>query len=152
VFSNVEEFVFLRDPWPIQFYDGDVRDAVKAGFASVKGLVGEIFLEEDRELSERYEGILRALSVGNVFPKDIASFLGKTSTDIKSFLANLIEMGIVKRIKVFGKKRWIYSISSPVIDLFYYLDTKYGISELNFDRETYNRVYKDKLPKYLNIL
>lgn len=47
VFKGVEEFVFLRDPWLIQFYEGNVRDAVKAGFASVRGLVGEIFLEED---------------------------------------------------------------------------------------------------------
>ncbi len=119
VFSNVEEFVFLRDPWLAQFYDGNTRDAVKAGLASVRGLVGEIFLEEDRELTERYEGILRALAVGNVFPKDVASFLGKTSSDVKSFLSNLIEMGIVKRVKVFGKKRWavqnILSCHRPVL-------------------------------------
>ena len=117
----------------MKFYDGDVKSAVKAGFSSVRGLVEEIFLEEDRGLTETYEGILRALSVGNVFPKDVASFLGKTSSDVKPFMANLIEMGIVKRIKVFGKKRWLYKITSPVIDLFHHLDTKYGISELKLD-------------------
>lgn len=148
VFNSVEELVFLRDPWLIQFYDGSVKDAVGAGFTSVRGLVGEIFLEEDRELTETYEGILRALAVGNVFPKDVASFLGKTSSDIKTFLANLLEMGLVKRIKVFGKKRWMYKISSPVIDLFYYLDTKYGISELSVDGGTFERAYAEKLPKY----
>ncbi|ADB58245.1 AAA family ATPase [Archaeoglobus profundus] len=148
VFSSVEELVFLRDPWLIQFYEGNVRDAVKAGFASVRGLIGEIFLEENRELTETYEGILRALAVGYVFPKDVASFLGKTSSDIKSFLANLLEMGLVKRIKVFGKKKWIYKITSPVIDLFYYLDTKYGISELSLDNKTFEQAYKEKLPKY----
>ncbi len=148
VFNDIEELVFLRDPWLIQFYDGNVRDAVKAGFASVRGLVGEIFLEEDRELTETYEGILRALAVGNVFPKDIASFLGKTSSDVKSFLSNLLEMGLVKRIKVFGKKKWIYKIASPVMDLFYYLDTKYGISELNIDNKTFERAYTEKLSKY----
>lgn len=147
-FNSIEELVFLRDPWLIQFYDGDVKDAVKAGFASVRGLVGEIFLEEDRELTETYEGILRALAVGNVFPKDVASFLGKTSSDVKSFLANLIEMGLVKRIKVFGKRKWLYKISSPIVDLFYYLDTKYGISELSMDKETFKRVYIERLPKY----
>ncbi len=148
VFRGVEEIVFLRDPWLIQFYDGEVKEAVKAGFANVRGLVGEIFLEEDRELTETYEGILRALAVGNVFPKDIASFLGKTSSDIKSFLSNLLEMGLVKRIKVFGKNRWIYKIVSPVMDLFYYLDTKYGISELSMDNKTFERAYVEKLPKY----
>jgi len=99
-------------------------------------------------LTERYEGILRALAVGNVFPKDIASFLGKTSSDVKSFLSNLIEMWIVKRVKIFGKKKWLYKISSPAIDLFYHLDTKYGISELDLNSETFERVYADKLPRY----
>ena len=148
VFSNVEELVFLRDPWLIQFYDRSVKDAVRAGFASVRGLIGEIFLEEDRELTETYEGILRALAVGNVFPKDIASFLGKSSSDIKPFLKNLLEMGLVKRIKVFKKKKWIYKIVSPVMDLFYYLDTKYGISELSVDSKTFEKAYLEKLPKY----
>ena len=148
VFRSVDELVFLRDPWLIQFYDDSVRDAVKSGFASVRGLIGEIFIEEDRELTETYEGILRALAVGNVFPKDVASFLGKTSSDIKSFLANLLEMGLVKRIKVFGKKRWIYRISSPVVDLFYYLDTKYGVSELSIDNRTFESAYREKLPRY----
>lgn len=92
---------------------------------------------------------MRALAVGNVFPKDIASFLGKTSSDVKSFLANLLEMGLVKRVKVFGKKKWIYKIASSVMDLFYYLDTKYGISELSKDNEAFERAYTGKLPKYL---
>ncbi len=148
VFKGVDELVFLRDPWLIQFYEGSVKDAVKSGFASVRGLIGEIFIEEDRELTETYEGILRALAVGNVFPKDVSSFLGKTSSDVKSFLANLLEMGLVKRIKVFGKKRWIYRISSPIVDLFYYLDTKYGLSELSVDNRTFESAYEEKLPKY----
>jgi len=148
VFGDVEELVFLRDLWLVQFYDGNVKEAVKAGLASVRGLIGEVFLEEDRELTETYEGILRALAVGNVFPKDVASFLGKTSSDIKSFLSNLLEMGLVRRIKVFGKKKWIYKISSPVMDLFYYLDIKYGISELGMDNRTFEKAYAEKLPKY----
>ena len=89
------------------------------------------------------------MAVGNVFSKDVASFLGKTSSDIKSFLSNLLEMGLVRRIKVFGKKKWIYKISSPVMDLFYYyLDTKYGISELSMDNRTFEKAYAEKLPKY----
>ncbi len=34
------------------------------------------------------------------------------------------------------------------MDLFYYLDTKYGISELNMDNKTFERVYTEKLSKY----
>ncbi len=148
VFGDVEELVFLRDPWLVQFYDRNVKEAVKAGLASVRGLIGEVFLEEDRKLTETYEVILRALAVGNVFPKDVTSFLGKTSSDIKSFLSNFLEMGLVRRIKVFGKKKWIYKISSPVVDLFYHLDTKYGISELGMDNRTFEKAYAEKLPKY----
>jgi len=125
-----------------------VSEAVKAAMLNVRGLVGEAFLEEDRGLTETYEGILRALALGNVFPKDIASFLGKHSSEIKSFLRNLMDMGIVKRVKVYGKKRWVYKISSPIIDLFYYLDTKYGISDLSIESEVFEKVYTFKLPRY----
>ncbi len=86
--------------------------------------------------------------MGNVFPKDVTSFLGKTSSGVKSFLTNLLEMGLVKRIKVFGKKKWIYKMASPVIDLFYYLDTKYGIFELSMDNKSFEQAYTEKLPKY----
>ena len=88
--------------------------------ACVRGLVGEIFLEEDGELTETYKGILRVLAVGNV-SKDIASFLGKNSSDIKSFLANLIEMGLRHKI---------------------------CIPELSFDSKSFEKAYKDKLPRY----
>lgn len=57
-------------------------------------------------------------------------------------------MGLVKRVKVFGKKKWIYKMASPMMNLFYYLDTKYGISELSMDNETFERAYTEKLPKY----
>ncbi len=148
VFKTVEEVVFLRDPWLLQFYEGDVMDCVRSALSSVRGLVGEIFFEEDRTLTETYEGILRALAVGNVFPKDVASYLGKPSGDVKPFLKNLMEMGLVKRVKVFRKKKWVYSIRSPVVDLFYYLDTKYGISELDVAANTFRKAYRDKLPRY----
>mgnify|MGYP000135476231 CR=1 FL=1 len=153
MFDGIDEVVFFRDPWILQFYasdgsDGNVSEAVKAAMLNVRGLVGEAFLEEDRGLTETYEGILRALALGNVFPKDIASFLGKHSSEIKSFLRNLMDMGIVKRVKVYGKKRWVYKISSPIIDLFYYLDTKYGISDLSIESEVFEKVYTFKLPRY----
>ena len=87
--------MFLRDPWLLQFYDGDVMDSVRSALPSVRDLVGEVFFEEDRTLTETYEGILRALAVGNIFPKDITSYLGKSFRDIKPFLVNLMEMGFI---------------------------------------------------------
>ena len=75
----------------------------------VLALIGGIFFDEGREITERYEAILRAIAVGNNVPAKIASYiLGMLSTsltpsDVKSYLRILEKMGIIHRIKLFRK-------------------------------------------------
>ena len=84
---------------------------------------------------------VRALSLGNSTPGGIASYIsgfierGLRSQDVKSYLANLLRMGIADRTQLADRKRYLYSIESPLIDLFYYLDTKLGYYEVDVPME-----------------
>jgi hypothetical protein len=84
---------------------------------------------------------VRALSLGNSTPGEIASYIsgfierGLRSQDVKSYLANLLRMGIANRTQLADRKRYLYSIESPLIDLFYYLDTKLGYYEVDVPME-----------------
>jgi hypothetical protein len=44
-------------------------------------------------------------------------------------------MGIASRTQLAGRKRYLYGIESPLIDLFYYLDTKLGYYEIDVPME-----------------
>ena len=65
----------------------------------VPALIGEIFNAEDRELTERYELVLKALATGNRTPSQIANYVSNImrkptkSSDIRIYLYILIEMG-----------------------------------------------------------
>jgi len=139
---------FLRDPWLLAFYTDNVDDALVYSLRNVPGLVGEIFTEEDRRITETYERVLRAMAMGNYLPRSIASYTGRPLNEVKPYLRNLMNMGLVKSVKVFGKRKWLYKIRSPIMDLFYYLDTKYGISEIEAGRETLKREIDRRLPLY----
>jgi len=144
----VKALVFLRDPWLLPFYSGSVDDAVIYSLRNVPGLIGEVFAEEDRSMTETYERVVRALAMGNYLPRDVSSYTSKPLNEVKPYLYNLMEMGLVKRVKVYGKRKWLYKLRSPMVDLFYYLDTKYGVSELEVAREVLLREVERKLPLY----
>ena len=135
---------YISDPWIMRFVDprsfsrSEVIDAIRF---NVPALIGEVFSEEERTLTDRYELVIRALSLGNSSPGEIASYISGffekelRSQDVKSYLANLLRMGIASRIQLMGRKRYLYSIESPLIDLFYYLDTKLGYYEVDVPME-----------------
>jgi hypothetical protein len=65
--------------------------------------------------------VIRALSLGNSTPGGIASYIsgfierGLRSQDVKSYLANLLRMGIADITQLADRKRYLYSIESPLI-------------------------------------
>ena len=130
---------YLRDPWILRFLDPDFSldaliDVIRY---NVPALVGESFRDEEREFTERYELVLRSLSLGNSTPGEVASYIsgltggGLKGQDVKSYLANLSLMGLVERIPILGRKRYLYRVESPLVDLFYYLDSKTGYHEVD---------------------
>lgn len=148
----IETCVYLREPILIRFFNNNLWETLKALKFTIPALIGEIFSEEQKELSDRYEGILRAIALGKNNLSEITSYLysygliDKQDTGaIKQYIKNLIDIGLVKRIKDYFKNRYYYFISSPIIDLYYYLDEKYNFSETELDKKYFN----EKLRKHV---
>jgi len=120
----------------------------------VRSLIGEIFTEEERELTKRYEAIIKAVAARNKKPSEVASFISGMlgehlkSQDVKKYLKNLVEMNLLKRIKIFRKKAYFYFIDSPIIDLYYCLDLKTGFSELDIPIDMLISKARGKVPFY----
>ncbi len=146
----IENAIYLREPLLLNFFNKNIDfNALKL---TVPALIGEIFEEEEKIMSRRYEGILRAIASGKNNLSDIVSYLysyrliDKQDTSmIKQYIKNLIQIGLIKRIKDYYKNRYYYFIDSPMIDLYYYLDEKYNFSEIDLD----NKYFMEKLPKHI---
>ncbi len=150
----------LRDPWILEFVDYKesieevVKQVIQAIRFSCKGLIGEVFLEEDRELTERYEAVLRAIADGYRTPGLIANYVSNVmggvfkSHDVKKYILNLLEIGLVKRERIFSRKRYLYRIESPLLDLFYFLDVRFGFYEIDTPLDLLVSKAIDKLPLY----
>ncbi len=148
----VEKAVFLREPILLQWGDLNLFEIIKRLRLTVPSLMGEVFLEEDRKLTERYEGILRAVAYGKQKVNEITNYLysrGLIDTPnpshIKVYVKNLIEMGLLKRYREYGREKYHYFIASPIIDLYLYLDEKYNFSEEDLDE----KYLVEKMPFYV---
>ena len=138
----IEFSTYLREPMLLKWFGIDLASILKNLKLVIPSLVGEIFAEEEKELSERYEGIIRALSSGKTTLSEITSSLYSNKlipkqdvSAVKPYLNTLLEIGLVKRIPEYLGKRYYYFVSSPVIDLYYYLDEKYNFSERDLDEK-----------------
>ena len=152
--------MFARDPIileelaPNDNLESFLRKVLPKIRVVVRSLIGEIFTEEERELTKRYEAIIKAVAAGNKKPSEVASFISGMlgehlkSQDVKKYLKNLVEMNLLKRVKIFGKKAYFYFIDSPIVDLYYYLDLKTGFSELDIPIDTLISKAMGKIPFY----
>ena len=148
----IEFSTYLREPMLLKWFGINLTSILKNLKLVIPSLVGEIFAEEEKELSERYEGIIRALSSGKTTLSEITSSLYSNKliprqdvSSVKPYLNTLLEMGLVKRIPEYFGKRYYYFVSSPVIDLYYYLDEKYNFSERDLDE----KYITEKIPMHV---
>ena len=151
--------ILLREPLAIDYYGPEdprklMARVITHSIRTVPALVGEIFSEEERTLSAVYDGILRAIAGGKTVSSEISSHLfsrGLIKKDdpslIQQYLSNLTEFGIIKRIKVHGKKRFIYKHVSPLVRIFYYADEKYNISERALSGGEMERLVEEMMPR-----
>ena len=100
-----------------------------------------------------YEGILRAVANGKTGSSHISSYLFARKllqkddpSVIQRHLDNLVQFGIIKKLKVFDKNRFAYRHVSPLCWLYYYADEKYNVSETNFSEAEASRVVNEVLP------
>ena len=66
---------------------------------------------------------------------------------VQQYLKNLMDFGIIKKIEVYNKNKFIYKIGSPLINLFYYADEKYNISEREITAKEAENIIDNILPK-----
>jgi len=138
----LELSIFCREPIIIESIKKGkeareiIAEVMLATKHTVPALIGEIFVEEDRQLSKVYEGILRAVAIGKNKAGEIANHLfskqlikKESSTLIQQYLKNLIDFGILKRILIFNKNDYRYELVSPLMKLYFYADEKYNFSE-----------------------
>ncbi|MEW6063008.1 MAG: AAA family ATPase [Nanoarchaeota archaeon] len=157
----LELAIFCREPLAIEYIEKNkkAREIISNILLTTKhivpALIGEIFLEEEKNLSIVYEGILRAISTGKYKAGEIANYLfsrkliGKeSSTMIQQYLKNLTGFGIIKRILIYNKKDYIYDLVSPLMKLYFYADEKYNFSEEANDKKI-NLILTELLPKLI---
>ena len=156
----IETAVYLREPFLIPHYKSPLRDFLANYLYDarlmIRELIGEIFSEEQRELTNIYEGIMKAVSDGKNVSTEISSLLfsrGLLAKDnpgiLQKYLNILTEMGILERIAIYGKRRFRYYHVSPLIDLHYYLEEKYSYTEIEIGVDFIRKVIDAKIPFHI---
>ncbi|MHA1593291.1 MAG: hypothetical protein ACTSXJ_08440 [Candidatus Baldrarchaeia archaeon] len=121
-------------------------------------LVGEVFTEEDIQLTTRYSAILSAIASGKVYSSEISNYLfsrGLIEKDspgmISQYLRNLVQMGLIRATPVEGRRRRVFQYRhlSPITDFAYYLNEKYGFFEANVDEKRIESMFAERLPRYM---
>ncbi len=151
----IRRAIFSREPFFLDLVlQDDFEDLLLRSLkVFVPSLIGEIFKEDDRKLTEIYEGILYAIGTGNLTSLEISTYLHSQGlikrndpSLISMHLRNLEDMRILRKVEVIGKrKKYHYIINSPVVDLFYYLDGRYGIDFISYSE----RVLENRIPFYI---
>ncbi|BAB67110.1 AAA family ATPase [Sulfurisphaera tokodaii] len=128
--------VLYRDPWIIPFvdsYNDFVRKIKELSLVS-KGLIGEVFKEEERQLSEIYYKTLLLLGEGIWKTSEIAGIIQPKGGEgtISSMVNKLVKMGLVQKIPTLSKENY-YKVYSPPLSLALYAEAKYAVSELDVE-------------------
>ena len=155
--EKIEAAVYLREPLLIPHYKPPLRGFLAKYIydnkMGIEGLIGEIFYEEEKQLSAVYNGIMHAAASGKNTTSEMSSYLfshGLIPKDnpslIARYLKNLVEMGIFEKEKVMDKKKFVYAHISPLLDMFFYADEKYGLLETQVPLGHIEQVINQKLP------
>ena len=156
----IDTAVYIREPWIIPLLKESVYKDIPRILVeqknTVERLIGEIFREEERELKKTYLAIMEAVANGKKKSTEISSFLYSRrilekddASLIQSYLTTLCNIGVLERVNVVNKKYWYYQHVSPIIDLYFYLDSKYGFSEIDIPVEEVEKVFLMKLPLHV---
>lgn len=158
----LELAVLMQEPLVIPYYKKGIKpqelflEVISASKYAVPALIGEIFTEEERSLSSVYEGVLRAIASGKQISTEISSFLfskGLIPKDnpgaLQPYFNNLMHFGLIKRVKVANKKSFVYLISSPLIQIYYYGDEKYNLSEAASFGAFASAMFDEVLPRII---
>lgn len=154
--------VLMSEPLVIDYYkEGmDPENLAKIVLSTSKflvpALVGETFNEEERTLTNVYSGILRSIACGKRISTEISSYLFSRKLipkdnpgSIQPYLQNLIEIGLIKRVKVQNRKSFVYEHYSPIIEMYYYADEKYNLGEIELNETVFKALHENIFPKIM---
>lgn len=140
----IELAPYFSDAWAIPFFRNEKSSLVEIynllsySKLTVPALVGEIFTEEERELTKTYEAILRLMGAGEWNYREIANKLFNRgliekadSSLVLPHIKNLVAMGLVETLPLYSSKKKMYKLSSSVMESFYYLSDRYNFEEVD---------------------
>ncbi len=147
----VERLVFYQEPTLIGL---PLRTIVLGMAPLARSLVGEVLEEEDHAITTRYNAILQAIAGGAASLSEIASTvynLGASPTPSTShvtpYLATLVDMGLVERLPVLATRKHVYRLPSPLMDLVFHLDHKYGFRDAQLTWSQLRPLVEARLPQ-----
>lgn len=132
---------YMRDPWTIMYLQDStsikkLHNALRNARAAIPALVGEVFSEDERQLTRVYESVLRAVGAGQWRTREIASRLYSSrvidSADLSKimpYLRNMAEMNLIDAVPIYGQKERYHRLKSPIMETFYHLVDRYGFDE-----------------------
>jgi len=158
----IEASVYLREPMLIPLYKPPLREFLAEFFTSSSSfmgeLVGEVFNEEEHELTRVYLGLMMEIANGKRTSTELSSALFSRALIqkdnpgvLQKYLATLVKMGILRKFLVHGKRRkkFVYRHLSPLLDIHFYLEAKYAYTELETPVEFIRRVINEKIPRHV---
>jgi uncharacterized protein len=140
--AAIEFGAFARDPWLIPHLH--FKDSLKELFDisvhfqnAITSLMGEVFQEEERSLTQLYESLLRLIGAGYQKSEDLRSIMSSrgllkngVSSAIVQYINNMERMDLIEELSVYGSKRKkAYLLRSPIFQMFYYLADRYEIEQ-----------------------
>jgi len=140
--AAIEFGAFARDPWLIPHLH--FKDSLKELFDisvhfqnAITSLMGEVFQEEERSLTQLYESLLRLIGAGYQKSEDLLSIMSSrgllkngVSSAIVQYINNMERMDLVEELAVYpSKRKKAYLLRSPIFQMFYYLADRYDIEQ-----------------------
>ncbi len=156
----IETCIYLREPLVAAKYKSPLKrflpGFMETNKLSLREIIGEIFEEEERELSTVYESIMMAVAAGKNVSTEISSYLFSkklipkdSSGYVQRYLDNMVKIGILEKLEVWNKNKFRFFHISPVFDLHFYLDEKYSYVENEIPKKFLRDIVEYKIPFHI---
>jgi AAA+ ATPase superfamily predicted ATPase len=138
---------YVRDPWTVEFLrEGEpvrvLYEILRGAKHSIPALVGEVFTEEERQLTITYEAILRLIGSGRWRTAEIASTLHGRGLlkqadprAVAPYITHMEKMDLVEPVGIYRSKANYLKLRSPIMEAFYYLADRYAFDEVEVSFE-----------------
>ncbi|MEM4258782.1 MAG: AAA family ATPase [Candidatus Thermoplasmatota archaeon] len=149
---------YLRDPWTLRYLDTNpektILNILDYSRSAIPALIGEVFLSEDRFLSNVYESILRSIASGKNTLKEVSDQLfskkligANDPSLVRPYVKIMEEMDLLERIPLHDTKGYHYVVKSKIMDLYYYIDEKYDIE--NTPSSLIKEIIQERMPLHI---